>query len=63
MKLKTDENLPVEVAEVLRAAGHDSAKDKRYILSLIPAIVDLLEAEPIGGHLWIVEEGRIRVRE
>jgi predicted nuclease of predicted toxin-antitoxin system len=25
MKLKTDENLPVEVAEALQAAGHDAA--------------------------------------
>lgn len=25
MKLKVDENLPVEVAEVLREAGHDAA--------------------------------------
>jgi predicted nuclease of predicted toxin-antitoxin system len=117
MKLKTDENLPVEVALALQKAGHDATtvreqrlsgrsdqdvaavcrnegrilvtldtdfaniqryppsqfpglivlrlghQDKPYVLGLMPTIVSLLEHEPIDGHLWIVEEGRIRVRE
>jgi hypothetical protein len=37
-------------------------QDKPYVVGFMPIIVGLLEHEPIDGHLWIVEEGRVRVR-
>jgi hypothetical protein len=43
-----------------RAFGHDA--DKLYVLGFMPIVIRLLEHEPIDRHLWIVEEGRVRVR-
>lgn len=117
MKFKIDENLPVELAELLRAAGHDAAtvheerlagrsdvdvagachdegralvtldtdfanvqqyppsqhpglivlrlayQDKLYVLAQMTDVVALLQGEPVEGRLWIVEEGRVRIRE
>lgn len=52
MKFKTDENLHIEVAERLRAAGYDAM-----------TIVDqAMTDEPIAGDLWIADERRIRIR-
>lgn len=117
MKFKVDENLPVEVAEVLRQFGHDAItvleqhlggsadaevasvcqregcalvtsdtdfadirtyppeefpglivlrlrwQDKPHILQVFRRVIVVLSIEPLEGHLWIVEEGRIRVRD
>lgn len=52
MKFKIDENLPVEVTAVLGQAGHDA----------VNRLVPLLKAEPLMGHLWMVDEVRVRVR-
>ena len=116
MKLKVDENLPIEVAEVLRQAGHDALtvhdqrltghaddevaaicraetrvlvtldtdftniqryppadyrglivlrlgrQDKPYVLAMMTTVVKLLQSEPIDRQLWIVEDGRVRIR-
>lgn len=116
MKFKIDENLPLEVAVLLREAGHDAltagdeglsgardevlwshclaeerslvtldldfadirlylpqAKDglivfrtahqsRLRVTALGKQIVPLLETEPLHGRLWIVEEGRVRIR-
>ena len=116
MRFKVDENLPVEVAEMLRQAGHDAAtvleqhlggsddaqlaalcqlesrilvtldmdfsdirtyppaeypglvvlrlrrQDKPHVLDVFMHLVQVLHQEPIEGHLWIVEENRIRIR-
>ena len=116
MKFKIDENLPVEVAELLRQAGYGATtvydqnlggkadaeiasvcqeeeralvtldtdfadirayppaeysgfivlrlkrQDKPYVLELFTRLTAMLTAEPLAGHLWIVEEGRVRVR-
>jgi predicted nuclease of predicted toxin-antitoxin system len=116
MKFKIDENLPIEIAELLRQAGHDATtvleeqiggctdamlaalcrqenralvtldmdfadirgyppaefpglvvlclrqQDKPCVLDLFARLVRVLHEEPLEGHLWIVEEGRIRIR-
>ncbi len=116
MRFKVDENLPIEVAEMLRQAGHDAAtvleqhlggsddaqlvalcqlegrirvtldmdfsdirnyppaefpglvvlrlrhQDKPYVLDVFLRLLQVLRQEPIEGHLWIVEENRIRIR-
>lgn len=116
MKFKIDENLPLDAAAVLAAAGHDTesvyseglegAPDRRLIavckreqrilitldydfsniliyppekhegiivlrveqqnkenvINLIKKLLPILSKEMILGHLWIVEENKIRVR-
>ncbi len=116
MRFKTDENLPIEVAELLRRHGHDALSvidqqlaghpdpdvarvcqaEKRalvtldldfadmrayppglysglvvlrpgmqaipMILRLVEQMIQLLASEPLDGHLWIVEEQRVRIR-
>lgn len=116
MRFKIDENLPVEVAELLRQAGHDAVsvfnqhlegsddpdiasacqqehrclitldkdfadirtyppeqfsglivlrlnhQNKPYVLNIIQDVLKLLASEPLELHLWIVEEGRVRIR-
>jgi predicted nuclease of predicted toxin-antitoxin system len=116
MKFKIDENLPVEVAELLREAGHDAAtaieqqlggsadlrivevcqeerralvtldtdfadlrgyppkdypglvvlrlrrQDKPHVLEVLGRALTAFASEPLEGHLWIVEEDRIRIR-
>jgi predicted nuclease of predicted toxin-antitoxin system len=116
MQFKIDENLPVEVAELLRQAGHGATtvhdqnlagkadadvasvcqeerralvtldtdfadiraypptqyaglvvlrlkrQDKSYVLELLTRLTAMLSEEPLAGHLWIVEEWRVRVR-
>lgn len=116
MKFKVDENLPAEVAELLRAAQHDALtvvkqgltgqpdrhitnvcaeegrilvtldldfadirtyppaespgfivirpdrQDKLHIINLFQQVIPLLSQEPVSHHLWIVEDGRIRIR-
>jgi len=115
MKLKIDENLPVEIATLLEENGYDAltvsqeqlcgetdpniAKvcqrekralmtldtdfadirsyppdkffglivlrlkkhDKPYVLSVANRLLKILPNEPLERHLWIVEEGRIRI--
>jgi predicted nuclease of predicted toxin-antitoxin system len=117
MKFKTDENMPVEVAQILAQHEHDALSvidqklaghpdrelasvcraEQRAFVTLdldfadvrvyppsqyaglivlrpraqnIPAIerlaeqmVQYLVSEPLAGHLWIVEEQRVRIRE
>lgn len=116
MRFKVDENLPIEVAEVLRAAGHDAVtvndeavggamdpdiaalvrreeralvtldlgfadirsyppqqyqglvvlrlarQDKPQILQACTRLLGPLSTERLVGRLWIVENGKIRVR-
>ncbi len=116
MRFKLDENLPVEAAAVLRAAGYDAAtvaeqglsgepdpaiaavcrvearvlvtldtdfadlrtyppedqaglivlrlqqQDRPHVVQVIRRLLPLLVTEPLGGHLWIVDENRIRIR-
>lgn len=116
MKFKADENLPIEVRDDLRRAGHDALTvddqqlagqpdiqiagvcraearvvvtldldfsdirvyppaDYAGIIVLRPAVqsvpsirrlvgqvIALLPTEPLAGNLWIVDEGRIRIR-
>jgi predicted nuclease of predicted toxin-antitoxin system len=47
MKLKVDENLPVEVADLLRAAGHDAVtvNDQRVGGAKDPDLASLLQRE------------------
>jgi predicted nuclease of predicted toxin-antitoxin system len=116
LKFKIDENLPVEAAEVLAAAGNDAVTvpdqrmggapdpdlanvcrredrailtldldfadirayppgdypgiivlrlvrlDKPRLLAVIRRLLPMLKQEPLAGHLWIVEEARVRIR-
>lgn len=117
MKFKVDENLPLEVAELLRKSNHDAVtvleqhlggsadsniavvcqqegrtlvtldmdfadirayppgqysgiivlrlerQDKPHVLEVFGHMTQLLSREPIKGHLWVVEERQIRIRE
>lgn len=116
MKFKIDENLPVEIAEMLRLAGHDAMtvfdeqlvgepdrhiiavcleeqrvlitldmdfsdvreyppesntglivlrlrnQDKIHAIDAVSQLIPLFGTESPVGHLWIVEENRVRVR-
>lgn len=116
MKVKVDENLPHEVADLFRQAGHDAAtvdeeglggksdavvasfvkreerllvtldldfsdirayppeqysglvvlrlnsQDKLHVLRVIERLIPVLSSEDPKGHLWIVEEDRVRIR-
>ena len=116
MKFKVDENLPVEIADLLRSAEHDVTtvhgqrlmgeadpriiaicreegralvtldldfanvrayppneftgivalrvrqQDKPYVLTVFRAALQMIGHYPLERHLWIVEEGRVRVR-
>jgi len=37
-------------------------QDKPYLLDLVRRTVPLLDSQPVHNHLWIVEEGRVRIR-
>ena len=37
-------------------------QDKPYVLNVVMRLMQVLSQEPIEGHLWIVEENRIRIR-
>lgn len=117
MRFKVDQNLPADLAELLRRAGHEAdtvydeqmtgasdltvsatcrreqrtlvtldrdfsdirqyppaehpgilvlrptSQDKESVLRLMARTIPMIEAEPPTGRLWIVEEGRIRIRE
>lgn len=43
---------------LFRAPNHS----KKVVLSLLKEILPLLKEEPLEGHLWIVEPGRVRIR-
>ncbi len=116
MNFKVDENLPSEMAELLREAGHDAMtvldqhlggepdahiaevcqregrvlvtldtdftntqayplhvhpgfivlrlrrQDKPYVLSAFRQAIAMLGHEPLEHCLWILEEGRVRIR-
>jgi predicted nuclease of predicted toxin-antitoxin system len=116
MKFKIDENLPAEVADLLRQSGYEAAtvqeqrlggkadsviasicrqegrvlvtldmdfgdirvyppeqfsglvilrlrrQDKPQVLQVFTRLIRAFSSEPLEGHLWIVEEERIRIR-
>jgi len=33
-----------------------------YVLEVLERLMDTISSEPVEGHLWIVEEDRIRIR-
>jgi predicted nuclease of predicted toxin-antitoxin system len=37
-------------------------QDKPHVLGLLPRLTQVLSKEPLEGHLWIVEEERVRIR-
>ena len=37
-------------------------QDRDSVLRLVTGFIPLLEQEPLAGHLWIVDETRVRVR-
>jgi len=36
-------------------------QDKPYVLSVVSRLINILLKEPLQRHLWIVEEGRVRI--
>ncbi len=116
MQFKVDENLPADIADILRANGHDALtiqeqklvgspdgtianvcrdearalvtldmdfanihayppekhagiivlrltlQDKPHVLEVFRSVLSTLSKEPVDKHLWIVEEGGIRIR-
>lgn len=116
MRFKTDENLPTELPDLLRKAGHDAMsvvdqymggeadpdlaavcqiegralvtfdlgfsdlriyppqnylglivlrlkrQERPLVLEVFERLLPLLETESLEGHLWIVEEERVRIR-
>jgi predicted nuclease of predicted toxin-antitoxin system len=116
MKFKIDENIPNEVAELIRQTDYDAAtvleqnlggsadtdiaslcqkerrvfvtldtdfadirayppkqfyglivlrlkrQDKPYVLQIFTRLIRMFPDEPLERRLWIVEEGRIRIR-
>jgi hypothetical protein len=37
-------------------------QDKPYVLDVLTRLVQVIRSEPLEGHLWIVEESRVRIR-
>ncbi len=37
-------------------------QDKPYVLELLARLMEVFSSEPLARYLWIVEEGRIRIR-
>lgn len=37
------------------------SQSRPHIVSVFQAMLPLLDTEPLAGHLWIVEENRVRV--
>jgi predicted nuclease of predicted toxin-antitoxin system len=116
LRLKTDENVPLDAVPVRRAAGHDvlsvhdeqlagvpdstvfavvqreqrvlltldkgfgdlrtyppgthtgilvlrpAVADVEHVLRLVRRLLPVLDAEPVAGRLWIVDEEKIRMR-
>lgn len=117
MKFKVDENLPREVADLMRIEGYTSetvveeslggrpdqeimaicsgegyclltldvgfadirtyppgqypgivvlrlrSQEKQYVLDAISRLIEVLKSETLVNRLWIVEEGRVRIRQ
>jgi predicted nuclease of predicted toxin-antitoxin system len=116
VKFKIDENLPVEIAVLLRDAGYDATtvvdqrlggsadsgiasvcrnedrvlvtldmdfadirtyppdqhsglivlrlrkQDKPHVVRTVTHLIPVFSTEPLHGHLWIVEEDKLRIR-
>ena len=37
-------------------------QDKPCVLDVLTRLVQIIPREPLEGHLWIVEESRVRIR-
>jgi len=38
-------------------------QDKLHVLAALAGLLPLLDTEPIAQRLWVVDEGRLRIRE
>ena len=38
-------------------------QDKNHVLGIFPRLIQMFSTQPLAGKLWIVEEGRVRIRE
>jgi len=38
------------------------SQDKPYLLSVVNQLFSVFSNEPVSGHLWVVEENRVRIR-
>lgn len=41
---------------------HLKRQDKDYVLNVLTRLIKMFSNEPLDKHLWIVEEGRVRIR-
>ena len=66
MRLKVDENLPVEAAALLRREGFIVLRLKRqsraHVLAVLDRLLHTLSDHLPQQQLWIVDEDRIRIR-
>ena len=65
-----DENITLDAATLLREAGHagiwvlrPATQSVENTLNAVRSALALLESEPTERRLWLVEPGRIRIRE
>jgi predicted nuclease of predicted toxin-antitoxin system len=52
---------PEEFEGIIVLRLQQQAKD--HVLEVVRRLTDLLETEPLHNRLWIVDEGRLRIRE
>lgn len=60
MRFKIDENLPVEVADLLRRHSHNALTVTEQQLKWPTRRAH--PEQPLMGALWIVDERRVRIR-
>jgi hypothetical protein len=52
---------PADYAGIVVLRLHDQAHPT--VERAVRRVAELMETEPLAGRLWIVEEGRVRVRD
>jgi hypothetical protein len=63
--------LDLDFADIHRYPPHDYAgiivlrvyrQDKPYLMSFFQKLIPEISQHPLKGHLWIAEEGKLRIR-
>ena len=72
LRFKLDENIPGEAAASLRAAGHDvrtvwvlrpATHGIAPVLRMLQQALALAATEQSAKRLWVIEPGRVRIRD
>ncbi|WP_338834811.1 hypothetical protein MHLNE_11180 [Moorella humiferrea] len=61
LRFKIDENLPIEIADLLREAGYEAETVWSEQIQGFSDI-ELLRYQNLIGYLWIVQTDRISIR-